>query len=245
LIAEFDDPRLVAIYDAVNAYGADEQPDFYGDLAARIGARTVVDLGCGTGLITHDLADRGYRMIGVDPSAEMLAVARRRRASNEIEWIHGGAEQIGSRNADLAFMAGQVAQFFLTDDEWLEALAALHRALRPGGFLAFESRNPDDREWERWPTERHRFVDDARAGRIETWWEFHDMHENIASYTNHYCFTATGETLTSPAALRFRTRPELEHTLSAAGFTVDDVYGDWNRAAVGPTSPELIVVAHR
>ena len=64
-IAEFDDPRLVAIYDAINAYGPGEQPDFYGDLAARLGARTIVDLGCGTGLLTRELARRGLSLIHI------------------------------------------------------------------------------------------------------------------------------------------------------------------------------------
>jgi hypothetical protein len=42
-----------------------------------------------------------------------------------------------------------VAQVFLDDAEWATTLRAIHTALRPGGHLAFESRNPDDRAWER------------------------------------------------------------------------------------------------
>ena len=60
-IAEFDDPRLVAVYDAVNAYAAGTQPDFCLQLAAEIGARAIVDLGCGTGLVTCALAPRRLR----------------------------------------------------------------------------------------------------------------------------------------------------------------------------------------
>jgi SAM-dependent methyltransferase len=150
LIAEFDDPRLVAIYDTINAYGPGEQPDFYGHLAADIGARTIVDLGCGTGLLTREMAGRGYTMTGIDPSAEMLAVARRGQHADRVEWIHGDTAAVPARHADLALMSGHVAQFFVTDDAWADALTALHAALRPGGTLAFESRNPDNREWERW-----------------------------------------------------------------------------------------------
>ena len=245
LIAEFDDPRLVAIYDAVNTYDDGEQPDFYAQLASEIGAHTVIELGCGTGLIAHRFAALGYRLIAVDPSAAMLEVARRGPATGRIEWIHGGAPLLGPRDADLAFMAGHVAQFFLTDEEWSDALRALHRAVHPGATLAFETRNPDDREWERWPTERHRVVDDRIAGRIETWSEFLGSRGDIVSYANHYRIAETGETLTSSAALRFRTLAELERTLSATGFTIGDVYGNWDRSAVTPASPELIIVATR
>jgi SAM-dependent methyltransferase len=245
LIAEFDDPRLVAIYDAVNAYGDHEQPDFYAQVATDIGATAIVELGCGTGLVTCHLAERGYRITGVDRSSEMLAFARRRHGADQVTWVHGGAPAFGAPEADLAFMAGHVAQFFITDDEWCEALGALHHALRPGGVLAFETRNPDAREWERWSADRIRSVDDPDAGRIETWTECHDVRDGIVSYTNHYRFAATGETLTSSAALRFRALPALDETLAAAGFNVDDVYGNWDRTAVSPTAPELILVAHR
>jgi len=245
LIAEFHDPRLVAIYDAVNAYGDNEQPDFYAQVASDIGATEIVELGCGTGLVTCRLAERGFRLTGVDPSSEMLAVARRRPGADQVAWVHGGAAAVGAPHADLAFMSGHVAQFFITDDEWQAALTALHGALRPGGTLAFETRNPEAREWERWSPGRTSTVDDPDAGRIDTWTECHEARDGIVSYTNHYRFTATGQTLTSSAALRFRSLSELDQTLAAAGFAVDDVYGNWDRTEVAPTSPELVVVAHR
>lgn len=149
-MTEFTDPRLVAIYESVNAYEPDAQPGFYAGLAAELEARTIVDLGCGTGLITRQLARQGYRVIGVDPSAAMVEHGRHAPDGDRVEWIVGGADEVGTPGADLAIMTGHVAQFFLTDDDWFAALAALHRALRPGGWLAFESRDPDAREWETW-----------------------------------------------------------------------------------------------
>jgi len=55
----------------VNPYAADAQPGFYAQLALETGAFSIVDLGCGTGLITCELARRGYRMTGVDPVCGM------------------------------------------------------------------------------------------------------------------------------------------------------------------------------
>ena len=76
-IPEFTDPRQVVIYDAVNSYEPGTQPDFYLGVAEEVSAETVIDLGCGTGIITLEFASRGYRMIGVDPSPVMLEVARK------------------------------------------------------------------------------------------------------------------------------------------------------------------------
>jgi SAM-dependent methyltransferase len=245
LLAEFSDPRLVAIYETVNAYDPGTQPDFYSDLAAEIGAISIVDVGCGTGLVTRELARQGYQMTGIDPAPAMIEVARRGDDGEMVRWICGDVSEIGSPRADLAMMSGHVAQFFLTDDEWSDALTALHAALRPGGRLAFESRNPEAREWEWWSRDERKTVEDPVAGPIETWSETKALNAGIVSYMNHYVFAATGEDVVVSSRLRFRSLDELTRSLMVARFAVERVYGDWDRRPVDPATPELIVVAVR
>lgn len=72
VIDEFSEPRLVAVYETINDYELGTQPDFCRELATDIDAKTIVDIGCGTGLITRELARLGYRMIGVDPEAARI-----------------------------------------------------------------------------------------------------------------------------------------------------------------------------
>jgi hypothetical protein len=55
---------------------------------------------------------------------------------------------------DLATMTGNVAQVFLTDHDWRATLRAIGQALRPGGRLVFESREPEDKAWRRWTPEQ-------------------------------------------------------------------------------------------
>jgi SAM-dependent methyltransferase len=236
---------LVAVYETINAYEAGTQPDFYLQLASDVGATSVVDLGCGTGMITRQFARRGYSVIGIDPSPAMIQIARERPGGEGVHWIVGGADRLGTPDADLAFMSGHVAQFFLTDDDWRAALTALHRALRDGGRLAFESRNPGAREWEQWTRNTSVVVDDPVAGRIETWSEVHDVRDHVVSYSNHYLFAATGDDVVSPSSLRFRTLEQLNRSLDDAGFEIEHVYGDWDRRPADPSARELIVVATR
>jgi SAM-dependent methyltransferase len=236
---------LVAIYDTINPYADDAQPRFYRQLAAELGASSIVDLGCGTGLITRELARQGYRLIGLDPAPAMIDVARDHPHGDRVHWICGGADRLGTPAADLAIMTGHVAQFFCIDEHWHAALTALHGALRPGGRLAFESRNPGAREWDNWTREARRSADDPAAGRVDTWSEVHDVSDGIVSYTNHYAFAATGEELVSSSRLRFRTVEELTESLAGAGFAVECMYGDWDRRPAGPTTRELIVVVAR
>jgi SAM-dependent methyltransferase len=242
-IVEFTDPRLVAVYDTVNAYDPGTQPDFYLGLADELGARMVVDLGCGTGLVTRRFAERGLEVTAVDPAPAMLAVARTRPFGDRVRWIDGGADRLPPGEADLAVMMGHVAQFFVGDDEWDAALAALGRALRPDGHLAFESRDPRAREWERWTQRHRRSYEDPAAGPIEVWAEVTDVREGVVAYENHYRFGATGEEVVSPTRLRFRTLDELTSSLAAAGFAVERVYGAWDGRPPGPGTGELIVVA--
>jgi ubiquinone/menaquinone biosynthesis C-methylase UbiE len=69
----------------------------------------------------------------------MLAVARSRPGHDQVRWIDGDATTaVPALVADLAIMTGHVAQVFLDDAAWMQALRAVHRVLAPGGRLAFE-----------------------------------------------------------------------------------------------------------
>jgi SAM-dependent methyltransferase len=243
--SEFTDPRLVAAYDAINPYEPGTQPDYVAAVAARIGARRIVDLGCGTGIVSCALALAGYDLVGVDPAPAMIDVARTKPGADRVHWVEGGAEAIGTPDADLAIMTGHVAQFFVADDDWTITLAHLHAALRPEGRLVFESRNPEAREWETWDSERRTTVHDPHGGPIETWTRVDGVRDDVVAYTLGYRFTRTGDEILVPNALRFRSEPDLRASLGAAGFEVETVHGDWDGTPVGPTSPELIVTAFR
>jgi hypothetical protein len=155
---------------------------------------------------------------GADPAPAMVAIARHGPYGDRVHWIDGDASCLGTPDADLAIMTGHVAQFFLTDESWHAALTALRGALRPGGQLAFESRNPGARGWEGWTREAGWTAADPVAGRVEAWCEVHAVRDGIVSYTNHYAFVATDDELVSPNRLRFRTEDELTRSLGDAGF---------------------------
>jgi SAM-dependent methyltransferase len=247
---EFYDPRLVAIYDKVNPIA--EYQTFYLDLAAKLSASSISDIGCGTGLLTCELAKRGHRLIGIEPSKAMLEVARRRACGKRVEWIEGDALRLGALRADLVIMTGHVAQFFLDDEDWHSALIAIREALCPGGHIAFESRNPLVQPWADEKIEDHidwlsrtsrRRVDDPVAGRVEWWTQLLEVEDDRVRQEIHYLFAHSGEELVSTNELRFRTRAELSRTLSDAGFSVESVFGDWDGRPADAASRELIFVA--
>src|SRR5207302_3613442 len=100
----FEHPRLAAIYDALEADRSDL--DAYIAVAEELGARRVLDVGCGTGTFALLLADRGLEVIGVDPAGASLDVARAKRGSNRVRWICGDARALPAMQVALATMSG-------------------------------------------------------------------------------------------------------------------------------------------
>ena len=95
----------------------------------------VVDLGCGNGALTEKLAQRGYRVLGVDASAEMLAKAR--SLHPELTFVQGDATALAlDAPADVIF-SNAVFHWIDADRQPLLA-ASLASALRPGGQLVCE-----------------------------------------------------------------------------------------------------------
>ena len=142
----FSNPRLASLYDAMEADRSDL--DAYVGMIEEFSSRRVLDIGCGTGTLAVLLARRGIEVTGLDPASASLDVARSKPGAERVTWLHEDATGLSPMQLDLALMTGNVAQVFLSDQDWDATLAGVHTALRPGGRLVFanplrlESRQP-------------------------------------------------------------------------------------------------------
>lgn len=219
--AKFADPRLAPLYDVFDSDRADL--DAYLAIVNELGAHRILDVGCGTGAFALLLADRGHEVIGVDPAAASLDVARAKRGANKVRFLLGDATTLPPLDVDLATMTGNVAQVFLSDTEWTATLNGIHDALRPGGHLVFESRDPARRAWEDWIRDwkpRHVTLTDGTAVRSRS--VVTRAEGQLVSFDDVVTLP-DGTTLTSSSTLRFREREEVEASLASTGFRVDDV----------------------
>jgi SAM-dependent methyltransferase len=220
--AQFEEARLAGLYDPLDPDRSDL--DVYAAMAVEFGAGSVLDVGCGTGTLACLLARRGCTVTGIDPAEASLAVARGKPGADRVRWLHGAAASLPPLRVDLTVMTGNVAQVFVTGAEWAAALRAVRAALRPGGRLVFESRDPARKAWLEWTREHtHRRVDVPGAGPVETWTELTGTGDGLVSFRTSYVFGRDGTTMSSDSTLRFRGREELAATVTAAGLVVDEV----------------------
>jgi SAM-dependent methyltransferase len=220
--AIFAHPRLAALYDVFD--GPRDDLAAYVGIADELNAQRVLDAGCGTGSLAILLARTGRTVIGADPAAASLEVAKSKDASNAVAWVHADAAAIPPADADLAVMTGNVAQVFLSDEDWAQALRAIGAAVRPRGYLAFETRRPERRAWQEWAADTGPVIRDIPGvGRVEQRSEVTAVNLPFVSFSYTYTFRADGVVITSDSTLRFRGREELESSLAAHGYQVLDV----------------------
>lgn len=235
--ALYGDPRLVAVYDEVD----DDRSDLevYLSLTEELEARTVLDLGCGTGVFARLLAGRGLDVTAVDPAAASLDLARRRPGADRVHWVHGDAPALPPSQVDLATMTGNAAQAVVDPADWAATLTGLAGAVHPAGRLVLETRDPADRAWEQWTRPAtERVLDIPGVGGLRTWIELTEVALPLVSFRGTYVFAADGAILTSDSTLRFRDRDELAADLVAAGLSLLDI-----RDAPDRPGRELVVHA--
>ncbi|MGI9008896.1 MAG: class I SAM-dependent methyltransferase [Streptosporangiaceae bacterium] len=239
--AEFNEAALVMVYDAEFGWSRDD--DFFASVVHELPASRVLDLGCGTGRLALALAAAGYQVTGVDPAGASLGAARAKPGAERVTWIEGTSALLPDAAFDTAVMTSHVAQFFVTDEEWSAVLADLKRSLVPGGRLTFDTRDPRARGWELWG-DRYSFrnlpLPDGRTVTVAV--QVTSVAGNVVSSAASYAFS-DGTELVSTEDLRFRTEEELRSSLGAAGFTIEQIYGGWDRGPVGSPDGEFLVIA--
>jgi SAM-dependent methyltransferase len=237
----YTDARLAALYDRL--YPLPQATlDFY--LPLITGARSVLDVGCGTGALLAAAREAGHsgRLCGLDPAAAMLAHARQRA---DIEWICGEPAALRpAHEFDLAVMTGHAFQVLIEDAQLRATLAAVYAALKPGGRFAFETRNPATRPWEQWTPQRVLQAEDGQGNTVRVTRQIEVPFDGrTVSFAESYSSTGWEAPLVSHSILCFPDADGVARALSEAGFVIEKQFGDFDRRPLTPDSPEIVTIA--
>lgn len=238
----FADAYLAGLYDLWHPRAVRDDFDFY--LPQVMAAEAVLDVGCGTGMMLHAARDAGHRgrLVGLDPAAGMLALARRRA---DVEWIEGTLAAARFAAAfDLIVMTGHAFQVLVADADIDATLAAARRALKPAGVFAFETRNPAARAWERWRPENAATIVDGMGEPVTITTQVTAPFDGrTVSFTHSFTGPSPHLPQMSASTLRFLDAAELASRLAAAGLQIRAQFGDFDGSPLMDGSPEIIVLA--
>ena len=239
----YNEAALARFYDLDNGWGADF--DFCVKLAET--ARSVMDLGCGTGQLAAALSET-CEVTGVDPAGPMLDIARQRPGGAKVAWIEADARELDlGRGFDLVLLTGHAFQVFQTPDDQAAVLGTIARHLAPGGRFIFDSRNPAAEAWREWSPEvsRHE-IEHATLGPVEAWndaaW---DAAGGIVTYETHYRIKTENRAVSASSQIRFTRQEELARLIGSAGLRVESWLGSWQGEAYSPSSREIIPLGRR
>jgi SAM-dependent methyltransferase len=189
----------------------------------RLKLRRILDLGCGTGGHAIPLARRGYEVVGVDRSAEMLAEARRKAAVAGVQarFLQGDLRSVrlGER-FDLVAMMFAVLGYQISDDDVHRALATCRAHLERRGLLVFDVWHGPAVISQR-PGQRTRRVPTASGELERTSFGILDEARDVCTVRIDVVERSAGEVMSETSeehAMRYFFPEQLATSLADAGF---------------------------
>lgn len=231
--------------DFVSSGKTEQQVHFIEDKLALFPGASILDLCCGHGRHSILLAQRGYRVTGLDLSKQHLELARAAAADAgvEIEWVQADMRRIpASMTGTFDAVVNMFTSFgfFGSDAEDQKVLEAVSHALKPGGRFLIDFINRE------WVIRRHQ----ARDWKISSDGALllQERAFDIASGQNTeelQVFGANGVKRSFRIPVRMYAATELLRMIRQAGMSESSMWGDFDGSPLSLDSRRLIVLAKK
>lgn len=211
----------------------------------------VLDLGCGTGVMTEELDTRGYDMTGIDLSPDMLCIAKDRaydkgRENNILYLLQDmtAFELYGTVDACVCTLDGM--NYLTADGDIEKTLACVHNYLVPDGLFVFDvsSRYRFEKVYA-----NNTFVYDGEVDGYKyfcTWQNMYDRESELCEFSLTVFNETDKKGYIRSDELQYQrmyTEEFLREKLIESGFEVCAVYGDCNGKTASEEDERLFLVA--
>lgn len=244
-LEEFSDPPN---YDIEEGGRSASRIAFYCDLAKTVGG-LVLEIACGSGLVTLPIAAQGLDVTGVDLARPMLEHARKKAEGQglNIRWVEADARSFDlEAQYQFIFITGNAFQAFLRRQDQEALLASVRRHLAPEGVFAFETRNPSGHDLTDQPEEEfdqsYISVEGHRVSVSST--QIYDPISQIIYWPSYRRWNdgKRDHEKETHIACRFTHPQELEALLHYNDFQILQQYGNWDKEALSASSPSIISI---
>jgi SAM-dependent methyltransferase len=201
----------------------------------------VLDLCCGFGRISAELARMGYAVTGVDITESYLETAREEALYEDlnIEYINSDAREFTRPDFfDLAVNLYNSFGYFANQDDDLRIARNVYSSLKKGGCFIIEIfgkeitvRDFVEAEW----FERAGFMVLTKYKVLDSWTFLY----------NRWILIKDGKKIEKTFSYRLYSAAELRSLLLEAGFSKVDIFGEWDARAYDQHSDKLIVAARK
>ncbi len=199
------------------------------------GARTILNLGCGSGRHDRCLMDRGYAVTGVDLSQEMLTAARDAATDNgALRYVQGDVRTVRlEKTFDIVISLFHVMSYQVSNADLTAAFATAYSHLKPGGLFIFDCWYGPGVLTDR-PTVRVKELEDEITSVTRIAQPIMHPNQNVVD-VNYRVFlrdksSASIREICETHRMRYLFLPEVEQMLSSGGFELQAAE-EWLTAA--------------
>ena len=204
----------------------------------------VVDMACGTGIHAVFFAELGASVDAFDISSEMIDHACEHHAHPAISYHTGDMRTLEGGPWDLAICLGNSLSVMSAPEDINRTFRAVYSSLSPGGIFLLQILNYLAASVQK---PRHR-IESKKAGESEVIAVKNLVPRGDRTFLSLAFYRVSGddyESLAETAVLKNWTCEEIVSAAEDAGFTVDEVYGGYDRSAHSPEDSTDVICVNR
>ena len=235
------DEYLYFMEDSLRAENTGAQVDF---IETRLGLQSgcrIVDLGCGHGRHSIELARRGHDVTGVDLVEGFLELARKEAQMQGVKatFLRGdiGTFMVAEPEFHAALCMFDAFGFF-DDAHCIGTLRCVHKALLIGGKLVLDIRT---REW----MVRVPACSVTDKGNGDLMIDRHQFDIETGRFIDRRTYVRDGKQREVMFSVRLYAYTEIKLILHSIGFEIDGVYGDFDGSPLSPNKSRTIIIARK